>query len=194
VTPAERADQDRSAEQLVEDHIGLAYKLAWMQVRRIHDLDLDEARQDACVGLIHASRAWNRDSGVPFGAYAHRRILGEILDGMRRRDVVGRRSNHDPDAPYLQPGPSLDQPLDVNTTTTVGQLIPAQGSSPEDHAVQSDLVRWVLRNLTSRERAIVVGHYLDFRPLQDIADDLGVTPSRVSQILKGACERMSVAA
>jgi RNA polymerase sigma factor for flagellar operon FliA len=49
-------------------------------------------------------------------------------------------------------------------------------------------LRGALDSLPDRLRLIVVGHYLDGQPLERIADTLGLTPSRVSQLRADAIE------
>jgi RNA polymerase sigma factor for flagellar operon FliA len=49
-------------------------------------------------------------------------------------------------------------------------------------------LRGALDSLPERLRMIVVGHYLEGRSLDRLADDLGLTPSRVSQLRADAIE------
>ncbi len=43
-------------------------------------------------GLLDAARRFDSSRGVPFGAYAHLRIRGAILDGVRRFSGLSRRA------------------------------------------------------------------------------------------------------
>lgn len=179
-------------EQLIADHLRLARRLAYAQASRVGQRP-DDYYQDACVGLIKAARDWQQDTGVPFGAYAQLRIRGEMLDGLRRMDVVKRRRHHDPAATYLTPGPSLDQPA-WEDGPTLANIIPAQAVSPEDTAVDHDLARWALKQMTDRERNIFIAYYWHGRKMRDIAAELGITESRVSQLMKQVTVRVAQAA
>jgi RNA polymerase sigma factor for flagellar operon FliA len=46
--------------------------------------------QAGIVGLVNAARTYSRDSAAAFGLYARYRIRGEMLDTLRRLDVVSR--------------------------------------------------------------------------------------------------------
>lgn len=62
---------------------------------------------------------------------------------------------------------------------------PAAGESPADHLLSREL-RAVLGDavaaLPERLRKVVIEYFFEERPMQDIADDLGVTESRISQM------------
>jgi RNA polymerase sigma factor for flagellar operon FliA len=62
---------------------------------------------------------------------------------------------------------------------------PATAESPTDHLLSREL-RAVLgdavASLPERLRKVVIEYFFDERPMQDIADDLGVTESRISQM------------
>jgi RNA polymerase sigma factor (sigma-70 family) len=53
--------------------------------------DIDDAVQDAMVGLIDAASKFEQN-GTPFRVYAYGRICGEVRDGRRRMDEVSRRA------------------------------------------------------------------------------------------------------
>ncbi len=62
---------------------------------------------------------------------------------------------------------------------------------PDERLEQRELegyVRAAVHHLPERLRLIVIGHYLEGRSLDDLADLLGVTPSRVSQLRADAIE------
>lgn len=62
---------------------------------------------------------------------------------------------------------------------------PAAGESPADHLLSREL-RAVLGDavaaLPDRLRQVVIEYFFDERPMQEIADELGVTESRISQM------------
>jgi len=77
--------------ELTAKNLKLAYKLAGPYTERApHEReDLESA---ALLGLCEAAAAWDRSKGVPFSAFARRRILGALngaLRGAIRRGVSG---------------------------------------------------------------------------------------------------------
>jgi RNA polymerase sigma factor (sigma-70 family) len=65
--------------------------------------------------------------------------------------------------------------------------------SPETHAIERDMVesvRGALVSLPPRCRNVVVAHFIDGRDMRSIADELGVSPSRVSQLCTEGVRRL----
>ncbi len=61
------------------------------------------------------------------------------------------------------------------------------------HAIERDLVESVRDAfvlLTPRCRNVVVAHFIDGRDMRSIADELGVSPSRVSQLCTEGVRRL----
>ncbi len=59
------------------------------------------------------------------------------------------------------------------------------GRTPEDHVLADERVHWLraaVQELPERLRVVVAGLYLEDRSIAEIADELGVTQSRVSQL------------
>lgn len=70
-------------------------------------------------------------------------------------------------------------------------LVDRSALAPDERLEQRELegyVRAAVHHLPERLRLIVVGHYLEGRSLDELADLLGVTPSRVSQLRSDAIE------
>jgi RNA polymerase sigma factor for flagellar operon FliA len=53
-------------------------------------VELGDLVQAGIVGLVCAAKTFNHDTGVPFAIHARYRILGEMLDTLRRLDVAPR--------------------------------------------------------------------------------------------------------
>jgi RNA polymerase sigma factor for flagellar operon FliA len=71
------------------------------------------------------------------------------------------------------------------TTEFFESAIPEKHDSPEDGLVRSeefDYLKAAVSALPERLRAVVTGYFLEGRPMAEIADELGITESRVSQI------------
>lgn len=71
------------------------------------------------------------------------------------------------------------------TTEFFESAIPEKHDSPEDGLVRSEefgYLKAAVSALPERLRAVVTGYFLEGRPMAEIADELGITESRVSQI------------
>jgi len=84
---------------------------------------------------------------------------------------------------------SLDAPLP-------GDLVPPASSASDDpaHVVVASAERGrvhdAIRALPPRQRALVLAHYFDERPLRALSDDMRVSPQRVSQLHLAAIARL----
>jgi len=121
-----RPDDDRFAryrrtgdralrDELVEDHIGLAYSLA----RRFSDRGeaLEDLRQVSLVGLLKAVERFDPGRGVQFTSFATPTILGEIKRHFRDRGWAVRV-------------PRRIQEVHLVVGRTVGELAHELGRSP----------------------------------------------------------------
>ncbi|MGH1524833.1 sigma-70 family RNA polymerase sigma factor [Leifsonia sp. L25] len=79
-----------SRDQLVIEHLPLVgYIVSDLCSRGTH-LDRDELASAGQFALFQASRSFDPDRGVPFGAYARARISGALADELRSQDWVSR--------------------------------------------------------------------------------------------------------
>lgn len=86
---------------------------------------------------------------------------------------------------------TLDRPAADGTTSTGDLLTDPTISSTSEVLENRELhgyLRSALATLPERLRVIVVGHYLEGRQLDELADLLGLTASRVSQLRADAVE------
>lgn len=168
--------------------------------------------QNALIGLMDAIERFDPNRGVPFKPFARLRVRGAVFDGLRALRNVHLELGHD--APFRAAAAkerveSLHEdnggdPLENFIATTVGlglgflldmQSMPG-GMQPADayavleKAELSAAVSESLDRLTERERAVVVMHYYHQLPFVEIAEQLGVTKGRISQLHKRALERL----
>jgi RNA polymerase sigma factor for flagellar operon FliA len=75
----------------IEQHTKLVCAIARNIEHQLpHILDKKDLEQEGMLGLIDAAKKYDDSLGVPFSAYAARRIGGAILDSMRRLSTVSR--------------------------------------------------------------------------------------------------------
>lgn len=83
------------------------------------------------------------------------------------------------------------RPSDDEGTSPLDRLVDRSASNPDETLEQEELkgyLRGALENLPERHRIVIIGHYFEQRSFEEIADFLGVTPSRVSQLRADAVE------
>ena len=82
---------DRSERnRLVEENLAIVGYLVNDVCARASHLSRDDLASAGAVGLILAAESFDSSLGVPFGAFARRRILGALADEMRAADWATR--------------------------------------------------------------------------------------------------------
>jgi RNA polymerase sigma factor for flagellar operon FliA len=78
------------ADALILDHLDWCRAISRNIARRLGAPDWDDIVADGYVGLVIAARSFDSSLGVPFTAWAQRRISGEIIDRQRQADPLTR--------------------------------------------------------------------------------------------------------
>ncbi|WP_426184667.1 sigma-70 family RNA polymerase sigma factor [Microbacterium sp. TWP3-1-2b2] len=204
-----RAERNR----LVEDNLPLVGYLASETHARATHIPREELAAVGALALVTAADAFDPTLGVPFGAYARRRILGAFADEMRAMDWASRgirkrikettavretlTAGLGRTATVTEIATAMAVPKDVvaealaDGARTVVTLedpsahdLPASIPLPEESAMVSerrDVLEHAVAALPERMRLIVQAVYLEERPVKDIAEELGVSHSAVSQ-------------
>jgi RNA polymerase sigma factor for flagellar operon FliA len=147
------------------------------------------------VGLVQAARRYRGDRGASFGAYAARRVRGQILDALRERDPLTRsarrafraaqRASEDGGGvasaatpPYVEV--SLDRIGDVAEVHR----------APEHRDERWPVVAGALRDLTPLERRVLVLSYGRGLTLREIGGEVGLSESGVCRLRARALARV----
>lgn len=78
-------------DEFLTSHLGLVHHIARKVSRRLAShVDLDELIGAGAIGLMKAAESFDPTRGLAFSTYAAPRIMGEILDDLRRQDNVPR--------------------------------------------------------------------------------------------------------
>lgn len=81
----------RARNQLVVEHVGLVKALASRLAQRVpSQVEVSELVSVGLVGLIEAAGRYKPATGVPFDAFARRRVQGAMLDSLRDLDWAPR--------------------------------------------------------------------------------------------------------
>jgi RNA polymerase sigma factor FliA len=173
-------------EQLVLSYTPLVAGIA----NRVHQrlpphLDRQDLVSSGMIGLLAAIDGYDPERSSTFAAYAAPRILGAIIDWLRKNDFIPRSArSRGEDLQFL----SLEEPV---RTTGADQeqrpslretIVDEQARDPQESVVNQEAVRTALDALPPREREIVVLHHFADVPLTTLAELIDVTPRRVSAI------------
>lgn len=161
---------------LVTEHVGFA---AWMALRfhrRAHMVDLDHLKSAASLGLVKAARRYRAKSGVPFLAYATRRILGELQDACRELDPLSRDERKKHAGWQLESWDALSRrrqrhydPVDAT-------------SNPEAVVAAREALEMAELELGPRTWDALVAHVFDGFSQEELGRELGISGSRVNQL------------
>jgi RNA polymerase sigma factor FliA len=84
------ADVD-ARDRLVMEHVGLVKTMAHRLVQRLpSQVEMNDLVSVGVLGLIDAAARYKSSLGVPFDAYARRRVHGAMLDSLRELDWAPR--------------------------------------------------------------------------------------------------------
>lgn len=199
--------------RLIEENLPLVGYLASETHARATHIPREELASAGALALVMAADAFDPTLGVPFGAYARRRILGAFADEMRAMDWASRGIRkriketvavretltgglgRTPTVSEIATAMGVAQDAvaealadaDRTVTTlddpTAGEL-PADLLLPEESLVlreRRQVLECAILALPERMRRIIQAVYFDERPVKDIAEELGVSHSAVSQ-------------
>jgi RNA polymerase sigma factor (sigma-70 family) len=154
-------------EVLFASNTGLAVHVVRKLVPVLRELgvDLDDARQQAFLGLWHAARNYRSEAGS-FAAYAVPCIRGYVLMAQRRRLRESLLAAGDEDADALD---SLSRSREA----------PPQAAAERSECVAA--VRAALEALTPGDAAVMQALLMHEEGQHDVARQLGVSRTRVQQ-------------
>lgn len=171
-------NQNTAREATILENLDLVNRIARSLISRLPPcVTLDDLTGAGMVGLIQAVDRFDRTRGLEFSTYARHRIRGAMQDFLRGEDPVSRAERK-----RLRANPGKSATGNVSLDGLPANRIPA--SQPE-FAIRSEVCE-ARRCLSARENR-VIGMLFDLGwQNQEIAAELKVNPSRVSQIKQQA--------
>ncbi|TME62195.1 MAG: sigma-70 family RNA polymerase sigma factor [Chloroflexi bacterium] len=140
------------------------------------------------VGLVQAAQRYRGDRGASFGAYAARRVRGQVLDALRERDPLTRSARRAFRSAQQQTA-DLPQPYVEVSLERVGDLAEnRRRPAPRDH--RWPVVAQALRGLTPVERRVLVLSYGRGLTLREIGREVGLSESGVCRLRARALGRV----
>lgn len=203
-------------EHLIEHYARVARGIAATVYRTRTDdtVAFEDYLQYARVGLIEAIDRFDTLRGTSFEVFSSYRIRGAIINGLTREtELRARRSRWARrlaerersigESTLSDPSrASLEDFVSLSVGLAVGLLIdeePAEqadespGANPYAEVEANQLrsrVRELIEQLPAREQEVMRGHYYKQLEFQSIAEAMGVSKGRVSQLHARAVERI----
>jgi RNA polymerase sigma factor for flagellar operon FliA len=202
---------------LFNRYVGFARGLAaWLFTKRPPPKpELADYQQLAYQGLLQAIDGYDPLRGAPFQSFARRRILGNISDGIARMSEINamlrqrRRIEQERVRSVVQTEhEGHTEPLAALSELAVGLAIglmlegtrlvgtdedpdpaPSAYDSLEYRQLQARLAQAV-QMLPAKEEAIIRQHYANGLSFSQIAQLLGLSNGRISQLHQSALERL----
>lgn len=179
-------------ERLIDKYMGFARNTAVKVVKsRNLPLEFDEAIQAAYEGLVKAATRFDIDKHDPeigdldtnFKSFAFLRIQGAVIDESRRGSFVRRRG--------LEKGLHFDMTsLDATYEGEDGEVPVLQLESVSADPDLAIDFQYAFDALSDREQRVVMGIAVGAKGAE-LATELGVSESRVSQIASEARIKMT---
>lgn len=203
----------REDDQFVKEYEGFVRAIA-QQTRA--QLGLDSPIEDLVAfgfqGLLEARQRFDSSKGVAFKSFAHYRVRGAILDGVRAMARLPRRAYA-----RLRAAEALDQMSEANADNQAGGAARPSGvegnlrsidailgrvaaaytvaisaedaalgaGSPEEallHEERLVRMREALEKLPDRERHMIEGHYFQGKRFDTLSAELGISKSWGSRV------------
>jgi len=193
--------------QAVAEHMPLVKQIAAQFMRRLpRSVQLDDLVAAGTLGLFHALRSTAHTSPEMLAAYLRIRIRGAVVDELRRHDWSPRRRKSPiaaASAVAVRPAVSSVPPLrpavavvgfdDLPLSAIAGLHSDEGRGSPLDDALARRAhvaLHAAVEELPAREAAIVRMRYFQEMPAKGIAEVLGLSEARISQLHARATSRL----
>lgn len=159
-------------------------------------VDSDDVYSDAVIGLMRVidSGKFDRARGVSFTTYSQLRIRGYVSDKLRELDWVPRLERLKQSRGEVTP--KTMQPYDPTTQRGENNRSPFNKPDERQTAVSQlddplDTWREALKSCSTTERLILLLYYREGATMKAIGKSIGLTESRVSQLMSAVKKRLS---
>jgi RNA polymerase sigma factor for flagellar operon FliA len=133
-------------------------------------------------GLSEAIDRFDPDYGTKFETYALQRIRGKIIDEIRK---VQSKYRVQTNSNILATNLSLNKSVSDDESFMLYEVIPDDNEEPDEtleNLEAKELLIEALQKLEERDRLIITLYYYEHLNYKEIAQILGITVSRVSQV------------
>ncbi|MEA2661899.1 MAG: polymerase sigma factor FliA [Chloroflexota bacterium] len=188
----------RPGDERIIAHLGFARAVASRALDpRCRGADREDLVAWGVVGLVQAARRYRDDNGAPFGAYAARRVRGQVLDALRERDPLTRsarrayREAREIDADL--PPPVVEVSLDRCVASGIEPAADSAPARPGRSRCTDERWRRVageLRHMAPLERKVLVLSFARGLTLKEIGAQIGLSESGVCRLRARALRRV----
>lgn len=189
--------------RLIERYLPLARTAAarFYRLRSDDSVPFEDYLQYARIGLVEALDDYDPARQATFETYSSYRIRGAVLNGLGRESEIAAQRNFwrtrsQERVEFVIETQSTEEEPSAPATTAlvVGFLLEHDGDDVADEAVQANphaaaeqvelltLIGSALEKLPARERELIRRHYFEQCEFRVIANELAVSPGRVSQL------------
>ncbi len=196
----------KTKDQIILENLPLVKKVASKIYYRLPkgEIDFDELVNTGIIGLMKAIERYDKDK-AKFSTYAYIKIRGEILDYLRSLDVMPRSMREKIKEENLEEGKNLPLSrtaimVSIEKAIVTGEeefkiidTLSSERISPEEEVIRDDLREKLLKAidlLNEKEKITLQMLFFEEKSLQDVADVIGVSVSRVSQIKSEAVKKL----
>jgi RNA polymerase sigma factor FliA len=207
----------RELEHLIRENMPLVGHLVREMLFKVPaHVHRDDLASAGYAALVTAAQAFDCSRGIPFGRFAAVRVRGALLDELRSMDWASRsvraRARRAEVArqeltAQLGRSPSPAELATVDDDVQRAAVLSLQGftsgaaedmvtegsMNPEETLLHRERIGYLhdaVAVLPERLRFVVEASFLQERPLSEVAGELGVTESRVSQLRSEALQML----
>lgn len=178
---ADRCIERRNA--LVEHYRHLAgHIVGRMSLGNFPASDMGDHVSNATIGLIQAVESFDPSRGTRFTTYAVLRVRGAVKDGLRELDFVPRL--------VRASGEETRQILTGAEDDVLAETVADNLESPEWSLMGDSTWDELIQPLSARERAVCELHFRRGLTMQETGERIGVSESRVSQMMTGIYQQL----
>jgi RNA polymerase sigma factor (sigma-70 family) len=188
-------------ETLIETYKPLCVRIArGMDKRTTHWHEFEDLLQEAYICLLHANEIYDESREVPFIKFASAHVYLRLIDAVRASGSTHRNTSKAYETNGWEAPLSIEAMTEIRTRKDHFAADDMRFRDPEaeaafdemldriaDDEVIAGFVNYWIQNTNPSETRVHVMEDLtshEFKTLQSIADDVGVTGGRVTQILQ----------
>lgn len=163
--------------KLITSYQPLVFKIA--MAFHVNENKVLELIQEGTVGLLEAASKYDYKKGVAFSLYASHRIKGRMVDYL----------NKESDEKNI----SLDIEARDETGVLLVDTIPSNLLGPQELAEKDFFkhkLKIALERLSTKEKQVLQGLYMEDRTVKELAEDIEVTTSHIYRLQKKGVRRL----